>query len=159
MVSGSLALSLPKAWVQPLVRELIRSRKPLRLPLDILASHNFRWDPLMLCLWEEKTRRRVQRKVNVAEIWFPSDGHSLKEICPPVLNGAYMVGDSCLPSTCPWHCAFPLVTVKSRSHWTQRPESRTISPFSSLLHTANNVAFTSLWKILGFVPQGIVKHL
>lgn len=43
-----------------------------------------------------------------------------------VLYGAYRVGDSCPPSTCPWRCAFPLVTVKSRSHW--RPESRSISP-------------------------------
>lgn len=96
-----------------------------------------------------------------AEPWLSSDGRGLKETCQllsMVLTGWVTLS----PSTCPWHCAFLLVTVKSRSHWTQRPESRTISPpilSPSLLCTAKNVAFTSLWKTLGIVPQETTNHL
>lgn len=60
------------------------------------------WDPLMFCLWKEREGWGFKdRKVNVAEIWFPSDGHSLKEICSTVLYGADMMGGSCLPSHVP----------------------------------------------------------
>lgn len=73
------------------------------------------WGPLRHCLWKAEGWKR---KVSVAEIWFLQWTYS--EGTLTLLYGAYLTGDSCLPSTCPWHCAFPLVTVKSRSHWTQR---------------------------------------
>lgn len=85
------------------------------------------WDPLVLCLREEQRRLRVQTEESCSRIRFPSDGRGLKGTCQ--LFSMVLIGWVTLsPSTCPWHCAFPLVTVKSRSHWTQRPDSRTISP-------------------------------
>lgn len=123
--------------------------------VDLLASV-LGWGSLRRCLWKAEGWKR---KVSAAESWSPSDGPVLKEL--QLLYGAYLMGDSCLPATCPWHCAFPLVTVKSRSHWTQRPESRTRSLFLSplLLHAAYNVALTSLWELWGFSSQETVKHL
>lgn len=91
--------------------------------LGLPGSSGFQGGAPLLCL--EEGRRREGS--DSGDSWFPSDGRGLKAICPlfsMVLTGWV----TAVPIRCPWHCAFPLVTVKSRSHWTQRPESRTISP-------------------------------
>lgn len=100
--------------------------------LEFLAPPDFRVGPTGALPLRGEKAEGSKTESPIAETQFPSDGHGLKEICQlfsMVLIG-WVTAVPHLP-TCPWHCAFPLVTVKSRSHWTQRPESRTISPSSS----------------------------
>lgn len=127
----------------------LSKRRSVEEHLDFLVPHNLGMEPTHALLpktqWEGWGFK--DRKVNVAEIWFSSDGHSLKEI--QVFSMVLIWWVTALPIYL--SLALCLPTGHCEKQITLDSEARTQDEFPLLilnpsLCTADNVAFTSLWE-------------
>lgn len=138
----------PELWSFGLSAYLSK-RRSVEEHLDFLVPHNLGMQPTRALL--PKTQRESwgfkDREVNVAEIWFSSDGPSLKEI--QVFSMVLIWWVTALPIYL--SLALCLPTGHCEKQITLDSEARTQDEFSLLilnpsLCTADNVAFTSLWE-------------